>query len=708
MKLFPFSIGLLCTGLMAQSLVAGPARKALYEPEGQKQATAANLFSRAKTSAKDTWSNRSSDLAVNGNLDANDHWASDSLPAWHQLDMGKVQRLRSIRVVPYWPDGRIYKFTVEGSEDGQTWKMLADQRANSINAGAVGFTLNFEPTACRYVRTTFTNSTAGQAGHLVEIEGFAEPMGAGARLIPVSTRERFDRDRVSALPETSPDLSLYGWRGERVRAQLLIESLAGFDELTVEPCQLKTDKGQSFPVQIDFIRYTQANGRLVADILDGTAQTTFKGIVRPVMLSINIPSDAQGIAEGTFVCRVNGKRLEAKISLTIDALTLPAPAQWKTHTDFWQHPDAVARLHDVPMWSDEHFALLRPSMKRLAEMGQKTITTTFIDEAWGGQTYDRFRSMVQWTRNADGSWFYDYTDFDRWVTFMMSCGITQQISCYSMLTWSLSFPYYDAAKGKTVSVRLQPGSPEYTAHWGPFLKDFVNHLRSKGWLEITRIALDERPDYLVRPTLDLVHRVAPELKIVAACDSPSNINELYEDVSYSYNVCEKAAAVAEQRRSEGKTTTFYICVQPSRPNTFLVSDLAESEWLPVMAANYGFDGVLRWAWHSWVENPLVSTDFTSWPSGDTALVYPGDRSSLRAEAFRDGIETFEKIAQLRALAQQRFKSGKLASLETALKTFSVAEGKKQGVHAADLQQLDDALRAAARALRPTAMLQPKH
>ncbi|MCU0750996.1 MAG: hypothetical protein MUF13_15760, partial [Akkermansiaceae bacterium] len=68
---------------------------------------------------------------------------------------------------------------------------------------------------------------------------------------------------------------------------------------------------------------------------------------------------------------------------------------------------------DVPEWSDEHLALLKPSMLRLADAGQKTITTTLIDEAWGGQTYDRFPGMIRWRKKADGTWSYDYTVFDR-------------------------------------------------------------------------------------------------------------------------------------------------------------------------------------------------------------------------------------------------------------------------------------------------------
>ncbi len=531
----------------------------------------------------------------------------------------------------------------------------------------------------------------------------ATPAPEAPRLIPVSSRQRFARDVLSGLPQTpaEPEVALRAWRGERVLAQVLIESPAGFQEVRFEPCTLKGQKGESLAVRVDVVRYTLAKGKLVADILDGTEQETFEGVVRPIVLSVDIPQDAPAQASGELVVRVNGNRLALKLRLDVEqGVALPPSAQWKCHVDFWQHPDAVARWHDVPMWSPEHFALLRGSLTRLASLGQKTITATLIDEAWNAQTYDRFRSMVAITRTPEGAWVYDFSALDRWVDFMeKEIGLKQaSIHCYSMLPWSLTFPYYDAAQGKTLHPKLTPGSAEYEAFWAPYLKALSKHAREKGWGERLRIAMDERPDELLLPALDVVKRHAPELKIVMACNEPSAINDAFADVSYSYGISEKVFPLAQKRRAQAQTTTFYVCCSPDRPNTFMASALAESEWLLPFAAHCGLDGVLRWAYQSWVENPFRSQDFTSWPSGDTSLVYPGNRSSLRLEALRNGIETFEKIRLLRDLAAAKQRPEALAPLENALKVFTVERGKKAGVHEGDLEALDAALEQTVRLL----------
>ena len=124
-------------------------------------------------------------------------------------------------------------------------------------------------------------------------------------------------------------------------------------------------------------------------------------------------------------------------------------------------------------------------MEHLASAGQKVITTSIFQHPWNSQTEDPFESMVGKFKGLDGTWRYDYTVFDRWVEFMMSCGITQQIDCYSILPWHLTFEYFDTALNCTVTKKMEPGSKEYEDYLLPFLTDFAKHLKAKGWFEKT-------------------------------------------------------------------------------------------------------------------------------------------------------------------------------------------------------------------------------
>ena len=684
--------------LISSLSFAAPARRESYEPLPPPSAAARpNLFLNAPVSASGHWDVQTPGRAVNGNRDAADHWACENLPAWHQVNLPGPTTLAALRVVPYWADGRIYQFMVEGSADGREWKLLGDMRANSIAATAEGVEFTFDPVSVKHVRTTFLGNSRGakNGGHLVEIEGYSAVPGTDLGGGIGSTDLRYPPEgRVEGLAPFAAGIALHAWRGERVNAQILLQADSPHENVRFLPSAV-TSGSQRIAIRPHFVRYTLADGKAQGDILDHAESLPLAaGANRPVWITLDVPADAApGEYRGEVAIRSDRSRLAIPLRLRVLPLTLPPPARWSFHLDLWQHPQAVARWHDVPAWSDAHLALMEPSMKRLAAAGQKTITCSIIEEPWNGQTYDRFPSMIDWRKRADGSWYYDYRIFDRWVSFMSGrCGLGDaRIHCYSMLPWSLKFRYFDEAAERHVDLPLQPGTPEFDEFWGRFLEDFSRHLKSKGWWERVRIAVDERPDEQMRGALATLAKHAPGLQVASAINHPSDLTKNVDDISPIINHTDRfPRPLLDERRAAGRKTTFYVCTAPPRPNTFTFSPPAEAEWLPLFASANGFDGLLRWAWHSWVENPLVSTDFTSWPSGDCFLVYPGDRSSVRFERLRDGIESFEKIRLLRETSAKSPHPA-LAELEKALAGFTWERGAKPGGHAADVARVNELL-----------------
>ena len=98
-----------------------------------------------------------------------------------------------------------------------------------------------------------------------------------------------------------------------------------------------------------------------------------------------------------------------------------------------------------------------------------------MHKPWNGQTYDAFESMVTWLKKADGTWYFDYTVFDKWVEFMIDLGVKKQISCYSMVPWRLSFQYFDQASNSFKFLEAKPGEAAYEEFWINMLQDFAKH-----------------------------------------------------------------------------------------------------------------------------------------------------------------------------------------------------------------------------------------
>ena len=344
------------------------------------------------------------------------------------------------------------------------------------------------------------------------------------------------------------------------------------------------------------------------------------------------------------------------VSLNVQGRTLPSPRDWKFFLDLWQHPLAVARYHGVKPWSKEHYSLLRPLLRELADIGQKTITATLTDLPWNHQNFDPYYTMVRHVKGKDGKFTHDYSLFDEWVSFAQECGLGPQIHCYTMVTWGNLVHYIDGATGDRIAEKLVPGPPGHEAFWGPFLADFQRHVESKGWLGNTYVAIDERSREELMASAAILQKHAPGLKIQMAGNRPPSTFEGIEIHNYSQGmradyVTQAFKDEVKARRSKGCVTTTYICCGPPRPNTFTYSPYAEQHWLGLYAAAQGFDGMLRWAAFNWPRDPLFDTSFNphfgSWAPGDTFLVYPGPRLSVRWENLRDSIENFEKIRILR-------------------------------------------------------------
>lgn len=493
--------------------------------------------------------------------------------------------------------------------------------------------------------------------------------------------------------------TLAAWRGERVSTQAVIYSDRTTEELTLQLTPFKSGR-HTLPteaVKAAFVRYVRTDswatpdGRgagcghrpdhtlydsaMVADMIDPHAESIGMDAMstRSVWVSCQVPTNAvAGTYSGTLSIKA-GKRTIAKLPLSIKVIdrTLPEPKDWKFHLDLWQNPYAEARYYGTPLWSDAHLTAMRPSMEMLAAAGQKVITASIMHKPWNGQTEDHFDSMVTWTKKLDGTWEFGFDVFDRWIEFMMSCGITQQINCYTMIPWSLSFPYYDVATNRMQVLRAAPGDAAYEEMWVAMLKAFSQHLREKGWFSITTIAMDERPMQAMKKAIAVIRKADPEFKVALA----GNWHPEIEADLYDYCIAlDQAELLPEEvfarRKSEGKKTTVYTCCSTHRPNTFTFSVPAEGAWYGFYVAGTKYDGYLRWAYNSWVKNPLHDTRFRSWPAGDTYMVYPYGRSSVRFEKLVEGIQAYEKIRILREEYTAEGNTAKLAELDALQERFN--------------------------------------
>lgn len=501
------------------------------------------------------------------------------------------------------------------------------------------------------------------------------------------TNVRYAKNSVPTSINYSKTHKIKAWKGERINAQFLV--------FGNKDMMLKIGHKGDFSdeTKTSFVRYVMTDelnkdgkgacghrlditifdSSLVADVLDCIPEKLpyKKYTVQPIWAQIQIPKNIKKGKYKTSFLVENGDQIIDRLCLEIEVIDreLPEPKDWCFHLDLWQNPFAEARYFQVEPWSKAHLDAMRPTMELLAKSGQKVITASIMHKPWGGQTQDYFESMVTWRKKLDGTWHFDFDVFDCWVEFMMSCGIDEQINCYSMIPWSLSFKYFDQATNDFKTIEAIPSDSIYAEVWTEMLKQFAKHLKKKGWFEKTTIAMDERPKEQMLTVFNIIKNADNDFKISLAGDWHEELeSELYDYcIAYRHKF---PSEILQQRKQKNQVSTYYTCCTEPYPNTFTFSQPAEAEFLGWHTAYLELDGYLRWAYNSYTLEPLLDSRFRSFAAGDCYIVYPGGRSSIRFEKLTEGIQNFEKIQILKKEFKEKNQTKKNEKLQGILNLFS--------------------------------------
>ncbi|MCM8570360.1 DUF4091 domain-containing protein [Gramella jeungdoensis] len=512
-----------------------------------------------------------------------------------------------------------------------------------------------------------------------------------------NTDVRYNKEIPAPIALSQETLHLSAWKGEQLNAQLIISAHRKSLELNFEISDLSSSQSkiESKNITGGFVRYVMTDelnkdgkgacgprnhkefdSTLVADPIDhlNDRLSIAKNTTRPVWVTINVPRD---ITKGKYTGEIkirDGDRILKKLGLEIEVLdrVLPKSENWKFHLDLWQNPYAAARYYRTDLWSDEHFAAMKQDLQHYVNAGGKSITASIMNRPWNGQTYDPFQSMVTWRKTIDNKWSFDFTVFDKWVEFMMDLGVKKQINCYSMVPWRLAFEYFDEASNSMKTIETKPGEKAYSEMWGAMLKAFATHLKKKGWFGKTYISMDERPMDVMLETIKLIKSADKNFKISFAGSFHKELLERIDD--YCLALGENyPQEILGKRQNRGKISTFYTSCAHPRPNSFTFSPPAETAWYGWYAAATGLDGYLRWAYASWPLEPLLDSRFSTWAAGDTYLVYPGGRTSIRFQKLLEGIQAYEKIKLLRREFIESGEKEDLKKLDTLLNGFASSE-----------------------------------
>lgn len=501
------------------------------------------------------------------------------------------------------------------------------------------------------------------------------------KVLAVSTDIACTQDMYGQLEAAqNSHTSLTAWKNDRAIAQIAVLSgRSSLNGLAVSAGKFTGPAGDfSGTVECAFIRETAAfigNGKqdngtrsMYPDVIWSDEPVNVDAHrVQAVWVTFTVPKDAAaGIYTGEIVLSLadGQERQTVAYSLEVLNMTAPEPHDYQFDIELWQYPYRVADYYGVEPFSQEHFDILRPHLEKYRELGGHAITASIVEEPWNGQTYGCYPSMIKWTRRADRTFSFDFSQFDQWVEFCHSIGIGDKIVCYSLIPWGNRIRYYDEKKNKERCIAPRTGTWKYKKVWRQFLQALVDHAEEKGWFDDLYIGIDERA--AMKKAYDLIDTVrSKDGKLLKKAAAMNHFNAKYfplidrmASVSVGSEPLKGAMADYKQLCARRKDhpelrTTVYTCVGHF-PNSFTYSMPGEGYWTILFSAAMGANGYLRWAYDAWVKDPLRDTTHVSFESGDCFLIYPDEADtahpvphmSVRLEKLAEGMRDINKLLLL--------------------------------------------------------------
>jgi len=478
-----------------------------------------------------------------------------------------------------------------------------------------------------------------------------------------------DEDFILSLKE-NPVFSPAGPL-ENIRLQVEFTSLSGA-KVIMQPVGLVEDDDRRYKSDI---------------LLENDMVNVKRLVVQPVWTEITIPADAApGIYKGEVLVyshrMFENEEMIMSLQFTVEVLgvTLHPPEQNAFNLDLWLHMANIARKHEVVLWSDSHFEILEHYVKSLAQLGQKSIMAIVSEIPWIGQRCykntnylsDLFEyNMLKVKKSISGEYSIDFFVLERYIKLCFKYGINEEIEVHGLLhIWASSCDGYGNLLDDypdAIRVRYYDEADKCYKYMrsGKEIREYIRSIEvffiMKGWIDKVRITADEPGDMpIYKKCISELRQVAPLMKVKTIIGHSTFLDHLeyYREENMDLVVlfdiaCEKWEAVVEGRKKLNGRLSFYVCCGPDKPNTFISSPLLECRLMGILAAFMEFDGLLRWNYTVWPENPRerISYKYPVWKAGDTNFVYPSNNGrpllTLRYKNLKRGIEDFELIRRVK-------------------------------------------------------------
>jgi len=339
----------------------------------------------------------------------------------------------------------------------------------------------------------------------------------------------------------------------------------------------------------------------------------------------------------------------------------------------WFHGDCLADYYNVPVLSEEHWAI----MERFIGIGVKRDINAFLtpqftpplDTAKGGE---RTTIQLVGVTVRGGNYEFDFTNLKRWVDMCLRVGVKYFEMSHLFTQWGAeSAPKVMAMTDDGMKRIFGWDTPatggEYTRFLQAYLPQLTANLKAWGIADRTMFHISDEPSMLNYDS----YRAAKDS--VAALLEGFDIVDALSNLDFYSRGAVQIPAVATNHidgflECGAKPLWAYYCCSQGREvsNRFIAMPSARARVYGAQLFKYDIDGALHWGYNFYNSqrslrhiNPYRVTDADcAFPSGDSFLVYPGangmPEESIRMMTMYNAMTDLRAMRHLAELAGKEF------------------------------------------------------
>jgi len=452
--------------------------------------------------------------------------------------------------------------------------------------------------------------------------------------------------------------ALRGPGGASISASALKWERVGYVETTVVP-PYYTERGL---------------GRYPDPLMPAGEFTVSQRSRTPIWITVNTPREcAAGVYKGTVTVVPDGRR-PTTISLELKVWDFALSDQTHLKTMTWLGEGGLREFYGYP-WNPE------------GDRKQAVTVAAYQDMLLEHRLGPGGEVVAQVEKGKDG---YDFNGIDATLERLIGKGMN-------------SFLMGTAPNLKRE--QKTEYSPEFVTAFTERIRAYADHLRAKGWADKAYVYVyDEAPESAwpeVKKIDRAIKAAAPEVRILQCLNEPEGVKALtgFADVFDVYVPHYTKAGVADAQKRGAEVWLATCCYPMENPNFFLeypLLDVRATFWVCWKHQVNGFEYWSATSWGrngqqkgaKWPQTPWISNAFGKY-NGDGYLLYPGDNgrpySSIRLEAFRDGLEDYEYLWTLRDLVHRAEAAKKIGPSVDIARRLLTVDGlvKESGTYETD-------------------------